>query len=106
MRLLYITCGSEEEAVKIAQILLSEKLIACANIIAGSTSIYKWQGEVKQHKEAIMFAKTTLKNTKSAIERAQKLHSYELPCILVLPVEGGLPEFIDWVKNEVANVPA
>jgi periplasmic divalent cation tolerance protein len=102
IQLLYITCANEEEAIKIAHILLAEKLIACANIVAGSTSIYQWQGEINQQKEAILFAKTTNEKTQTAINYALKLHSYDLPCILALPIETGSPEFINWVQAQVS----
>lgn len=100
MKLLYATFANEEEAIKIVRVLLAEKLIACANISA-STSLYNWQGEQKQEKEAIMFAKTSADKTEAAIARIKELHSYDLPCILVLPVEAGLPEFIKWVESQI-----
>lgn len=101
IKILYVTFASKEEAVSVAHKLLAEKLIACANIFDGSTSIYRWQGEVQQANEAILFAKTTDKQAQKAVDRIKELHSYDLPCVLILPVEAGLPAFMGWVEGEV-----
>ncbi len=100
IKLLYATFASKEEAVAVAHKLLEEKLIACANIFDGGASIYRWQGEVQQANEAILFAKTTDKQSQKAVNRIKDLHSYDLPCVLILPAEAGLPEFIEWVETE------
>lgn len=99
MNLIYATFGSKAEALAVAQTLVAEGLVACANVLDGATSIYKWQGEIQQQSEAILFAKTAAKNAELAVARIKKLHSYELPCILILPVEGGFPPFIQWVDE-------
>ncbi len=103
IKLLYATFGSKEEAVAVAHKLLAEKLIACANVLDGLTSIYNWQDETQQQSEAIFFAKTTASQTQKAIERIKELHSYELPCILILPIESGFQPFIQWVEGEVGG---
>ena len=100
IKLLYATFDSKEEAVSIAHKLLEEKLVACANVLDGGASIYRWQGEVKQANESILFAKTTQEQAQKAAKRIKELHSYDLPCVLILPVEDGLPEFMQWVKTE------
>lgn len=99
IKLLYATFASKEEALSIAHKLLEEKLIACANVMDGGTSVYRWQGEVEEASEVILFAKTTEAQAEKAIARIKELHSYELPCALVLPVESGLPGFMGWVEN-------
>ncbi len=100
MKLLYSTFSSKEEAISIAHKLLAEKLIACANVMDGSTSVYNWQGETKEQSEAIFFAKTSATNAEKAVNRIKELHSYDVPCILVLPVEGGFLPFLEWVEKE------
>ncbi|MEK6746209.1 MAG: divalent-cation tolerance protein CutA [Pseudomonadota bacterium] len=102
IKLLYATFASKEEALSIAHKLLQEKLIACANVLDGSTSVYRWQGEVQEASEVILFAKTTDKQAQKAASRIKELHSYELPCVLILPVESGLPEFMEWVETETS----
>lgn len=102
IKFLYATFGNKEEAVAVANTLLAENLIACVNVLDGSTSIYRWQGEVQQANEAIFFAKTTALQAEKAVSRIKELHSYNVPCILVLPIEAGLPEFMEWVEGEVS----
>lgn len=99
IKLLYVTFGSKEEAVTVAHKLLAEKLIACANVLDGSTSVYGWENEIKQEQEAIFFAKTSADRAAKTIERIKELHSYELPCILSLPVEAGFLPFMEWVEK-------
>ncbi len=101
MKLLYVTFPTYEEAVALAHTLLTEKLIACANVLPGAMSVYKWQGKVEEQPEAIMFAKTTAEKATAAVARITELHSYDVPCVLVLPVESGAPEFMEWVAGEV-----
>lgn len=103
MKLLYATFSSREEAISVSHTLLAEKLIACANVLDGSTSVYNWQGETKEQSEAIFFAKTSAANAEKAINRIKELHSYDVPCILVLPVEGGFLPFMEWVAKETAT---
>ncbi len=102
IKLLYATFGVKEEAVAVAHKLLAEKLIACANVLDGSTSIYRWEGEVQEASEVILFAKTTEEKAEKAIARIKELHSYKLPCALILPIESGLPDFMGWVEKETA----
>lgn len=101
-KLLYATFANKEEALSIAHKLLEEKLIACANVMDGGTSVYRWQGEVQEANEVIMFAKTMHSQAEKAVVRIKELHSYKLPCVLVIPVESGLPEFMQWAAKEVS----
>jgi periplasmic divalent cation tolerance protein len=102
IKLLYTTFPSKEEAVYVANKLLAEKLIACANVLDGSTSVYNWQGETKEQNEAIFFAKTSVAQAQKAISRIKELHSYDVPCVLVLPVDGGFQPFMEWVEKETS----
>lgn len=104
IKILYATFPSKEEAVFVAHKLLAEKLIACANVLDGSTSIYNWENKTQQQAEAIFFAKTTQAQAPKSIERIKELHSYEVPCVLILPVESGFPPFMQWVENSITNL--
>ena len=99
MQLLYATFAHKEEALKIARVLVEEHLVACANIVDGATSIYRWEGTIEEQPEVAMFAKTA--HPEQAIARIKTLHSYALPCVLTLPVQGGNPEFIEWVEKTI-----
>ena len=99
---LYITVGNSEEAASIARVLLDDRLIACANIIDGATSLYRWEGKVADEKEAVMIAKTREDLVEKVIERVRELHSYDCPCIVALPIVSGNPAFLDWIDEETA----
>ncbi len=100
--LLYITAGSAEEAASIARDLLDARLIACANIIDGATSLYRWEGKIAEESEAVMIAKTREDLVEKVIGRVRELHSYDCPCIVAVAIVAGNPAFLDWIENETA----
>ncbi len=95
--LIYITAANSKEAKEIATALVEDRLVACVNIIDNVTSIYRWSGELKHENEVIMIAQTIRPNVNSVIERVKKMHSYEVPEILSVPITTGNPEFLNWV---------
>lgn len=102
--LLYITTPGEAEAKEIAHALLDARLIASANIIRGAVSLYRWQGKLEETKECVLIAKTQAELADEAVQRAEALHSYECPGILVLPVQGGSQTYLDWLAAETADL--
>ncbi|MFH1100472.1 MAG: divalent-cation tolerance protein CutA [Methanobacteriota archaeon] len=98
--IIYSTTSSEEEAQKIAHILVKEKLVACVHIIPKIKSIYRWKGEIEVGNECVLLVKTTEKNVEKSIQRIRSLHSYDVPEILVLPPVGGLKEYLEYVEDE------
>ena len=96
----YITAGSIEEAKKIGRILVKQNMVACVNLLENMTSIYKWKEELEEGCEVVMIAKTRKRLMPQLIETVTELHSYECPCIVVLPIEGGNPEFLRWIETE------
>ena len=98
--LLYVTVKDAAEAQKIAQALVSEKLAACANILPGMTSVYRWNDAVETESENVLILKTTQSLADRAMERVLALHSYDCPCVLVLPVDGGNPAFLAWMDAQ------
>lgn len=97
--LLYVTTAGKDEAERIAKALLEERLIACANIV-NAHSLYWWEGKIQQSPEALLLAKTTPSCEQAAIARIKTLHSYTCPGISVIPIVGGLPEFLQWIAAE------
>jgi len=105
-KLIYITASDQREAERIVRILLKEKLIACANFFP-IESLYKWssfaeasedkKGEIKKAKEFGVIIKTKAKLVEQVIKRIKELHSYEIPCIISIPIEKGNPEFLKWI---------
>ena len=98
----YMTAGSIEEAKSIGQILVVQNLVACVNLLENMTSIYKWEEKLEESKEVIMIAKTSKTLMPKLIETVNSLHSYDCPCILELPIQGGNPDFLSWIKSQTA----
>jgi periplasmic divalent cation tolerance protein len=96
--LVYITAKDEEEAQIIGKALVEEKLAACVNIHP-IRSIFRWQGEISQEDEMAILAKTRAELANEVISRVKELHSYEVPCIVVLPLETGNPDFLEWISQ-------
>jgi len=96
----YMTAGSIEEAKNIGRELIKKNLAACVNLLENMTSIYKWGDKLEEGQEVVMIAKTRKVLMPKLIEIVNSLHSYECPCILELPIQGGNPEFLSWIETE------
>jgi periplasmic divalent cation tolerance protein len=97
-----ITAGSTEEAERIGRALVEERLAACANLLPGLRSIYRWKGRVQEASETLLLVKTTAAALLALTERVRTLHSYECPCIAALPILGGNPDYLAWIAAESA----
>ena len=97
-----MTAGSIEEAKSIGQILVGQNLVACVNLLENMTSIYKWEEKLEESQEVIMIAKTRKTLMPKLIETINSLHSYDCPCILELPIQGGNPDFLSWIESQTA----
>jgi periplasmic divalent cation tolerance protein len=101
--IVYATASDPEEAQRIGRAVVTERLAACANVIAGMRSVYWWQGEVQEAAEAVLILKTTTERMPALIARVRALHSYDCPCIEAWPVADGNPDFLAWVARETAG---
>ncbi|MDQ5825961.1 MAG: divalent-cation tolerance protein CutA [Chloroflexota bacterium] len=100
--MLYVPCGSETEATDIGSRLLSQRLIACANIYA-SRSLYVWNGEMADEQEMVLVCKTLASRAEEAAALIEQIHSYDVPCILrIVPAEAN-SEYYRWVSAEVTS---
>ena len=92
----------QASAENMAQHLITAKLAACVNIMAPCTSIYHWQGKIESVTEIPLLIKTT-RQLYAAVEAAiRELHPYELPEIIYVTVDGGLPTYIQWIQQETS----
>lgn len=98
----YIVCGSMDEAGKLAQALVSERLAACVNLLPVVQSVYRWQGKIERAIEVALIAKTRADLAQPLIARAKALHSYDCPCIVAWPIVAGLPAYLQWIQAETA----
>jgi periplasmic divalent cation tolerance protein len=100
-RLAVMTAPSAEAAEALVRALIEERLVACGNIVPGLTSIYRWRGAVECEAEVLVLLKTTAAALPRLLERAPALHPYEVPELLILPVETGHPPYLKWVAESV-----
>jgi len=85
---------------RIARALVEERLIACANLLRGVTSIYRWQGAVQAEGEELVVMKTRAALLDRVFARAAELHPYEVPELIALPVQHGADSYCHWVRTE------
>ena len=95
---IYITTGDEDEARRIGRVLVEERLAACVNILP-IKSIYRWEENIEEENEVAMFVKTRAELADQVIERVKELHSYEVPCIVSLPIAKGNPDYLKWIEE-------
>ena len=96
-----ITTGSDEEAHKIADMLLAQRKVACVNIMPRVDSLFWWQGKIDSAQESLLVIKTKASQLDEIIASVRELHSYEVPEIIALPVVGGNQDYFDWIDKEV-----
>lgn len=101
MGLLYTTWPDAGGAEAAAEVLLGEGLIACANILGESRSVFQWREEIRHERETIALFKTSRKRAEAAAARIAQLHPYDEPAILNLSVDpsGSAANFLSWVEQ-------
>ena len=99
----YITVPSRDMAERIARALVEEQLAACVNIVPGVRSLYRWKGRVETANEVVLIAKTRKASFDALEKRVKELHSYEVPCIVALPIEAGHQPYLDWIEKETVG---
>ena len=92
-----------ETANRIAEALVTEKLAACANLIPAVHSIYRWKEKIETAGEMIAFFKTTQNRQAAFQEKLRSLHPYEVPEIIFVPVDAGLPGYLNWVVESCSS---
>lgn len=97
--LVITTCPGSISAKKIAQELVTEKLAACVNVVPGIQSFFSWVGKVDSANEHMLVIKSTLDNYSKLEKRIKKIHPYELPEIIAVPIETGLTGYLDWITK-------
>lgn len=101
VQLVLCTCATEDEAIRIANTLVEERLAACVNVLPGVRSIYRWQARVEMAQEILLLMKTTQERFHSLRERIIALHSYDTPEVIALPIAAGLEKYLTWVREQV-----
>ena len=98
-----MTCKNAREAGRIARHLLDKHLIACANLIPQINSIYRWKGKVVSEKETWVVLKSSGALWPTLQLEVEKVHSYSVPELIVLPIIDGSPNYLNWLADELAG---
>ena len=98
--LVYITAPNQEEALLLARCLVNSRLAAGVNVLPGACSVYRWQGAVREEPEAMLIAQTRADRFAELEAAVRALHSYEVPCIVALPLCRGSADFLTWIDAE------
>ncbi|HXY29260.1 MAG TPA: divalent-cation tolerance protein CutA [Gemmatimonadaceae bacterium] len=96
------TIATTDEAIRLIRSLLERRLIACGTILPGARSLYRWEGKVAEEQEVVVLLKTRSARLASIEAAFADLHPYKVPELLALPVEAGLPRYLEWIAGETS----
>ena len=100
---IYITAPDEKSANEIARLLVENRLAACANIIPGMRSVYRWEGKIENDYEIAIIAKTRKDLVPRLTEEVRLIHPHDCPCIVSWAIEGGNAAYLDWIGKETGG---
>ena len=101
--IVFVTTPNSDEAARIAEALVSERLAACVNIVAAVESIYRWEGKVTRDSETLMIIKTTDERYAELELRVRQLHSYSTPEVVAIRIERGSEQYLNWLRESTAT---
>lgn len=102
--LVYITAPTDDAARTLCEVLVQERLAACANIVDNVSSLYWWQGSMERARECVCVLKTVRSRYTELEARVKAIHEYEVPCVVAIPIVAGNPDFLDWIRTETQPV--
>lgn len=105
-RVVLVTCGSLKEGRRIARAVVSSRLAACVNLMLNPVeSVYTWKGKLEKAREYLLVMKTTAKRLPKLEKEVKRLHSYDVPEFIALPITAGSGEYLDWLQEVVKGSP-
>ena len=96
------TFANEADAARVARVLVEERLIACANVLPGARSIYRWKDGVADEREVVVLMKTHKQDWAALLSRLHELHPYETPELVALRIAAGAPKYMAWLDEALA----
>jgi periplasmic divalent cation tolerance protein len=103
-RIVLVTCGNRAEARRIANSVVRKRLAACVNILPGRVrSIYRWKGKIESSREVLILIKTTAARLRELEREVKRLHSYEVPEFIAVPIAAGSREYLDWIAENAGD---
>jgi periplasmic divalent cation tolerance protein len=100
--IVFTTFANEADAARVARVLVEERLIACANIMPGARSVYRWQAEVKDEQEVVVLMKTRKQDWTALLSRLHDLHPYSTPECVAVRIAAGAPKYMAWLDEALA----
>lgn len=100
--LVLVTAPSRDDAARIANALVEERLAACVNIVAAIESVYRWEGRVTTDREALLIIKTTAARYQQIEQRVKELHTYETPEVIAIKIDRGSSDYLSWLSDSVS----
>ena len=97
--LVYMTAPAQQEALHLARELVRLHLAAGVNVLPGACSVYRWKGEVREAGECLLLAQVSEAALAACIEKVRSLHSYEVPCVVAMPIADGHQPFLQWIAQ-------
>lgn len=94
-----VTAASERQALRIGRAVVGAKLAACANIIPGIRSIFRWAGKVSEEREVLLIMKSRADLFPGLSAEVRRLHSYQVPEVIAFPIGQGTADYLAWVWN-------
>lgn len=98
-QIILCTCPDIKTGNDIASMLIKNKLAACINIVPGITSVYEWQGKIETSQEHLLIIKSHQCRYTLIESAIVEMHPYELPEIITVPIEQGLPDYLQWIDS-------
>ena len=101
-RIVLVTCGTLSESRKIARRVVERRLAACVNVLRSPMdSYYTWKGKLEVTREYLLVMKTTSKRVAELEKEVKRLHSYDVPEFIALPVAAGSKDYLTWLESSV-----
>ena len=97
--MIFVTCPDEPEAARLARHVVAEGLAACGNIVPAIRSIYRWEGQVQDDGESLLILKSSAEQYEALEKMIADQHPYDVPEVLALPIERGLPGYLQWMAE-------
>jgi periplasmic divalent cation tolerance protein len=101
--MVFMTAANREEAVRLAEMMVADRLAACVQILPEMESIYRWQGKIERQQEVLVIAKTAASKFEELEREVRAIHSYDTPEIVALPLTAGSSPYLEWLKQSITD---
>jgi periplasmic divalent cation tolerance protein len=100
--IVFSSFATEADAARVARVLVEERLVACANLLPGARSIYRWKDAVKDEREVVVLMKTRKQDWTALLSRLHELHPYDTPECVAVRIAAGAPKYMAWLDEALA----